>query len=127
MRAFKQFLSLVLVTCMLTSMVTLVSADYKLDQAWASDSGYIRITQENTELLDSRYTRVQDSGVDVDAGEFEVDLTQQDVTVTITGAKLADSGYTLKVYDTGKICFMSPRKKYLKAIRQQAVSRTIRG
>ena len=102
MRAFKQFLSLVLVTCMLTSMVTLVSADYKLDQAWASDSGYIRITQENTELLDSRYTRVQDSGVDVDAGEFEVDLTQQDVTVTITGAKLADSGYTLKVYDTGK-------------------------
>ena len=102
MRAFKQFLSLVLVTCMLTSMVTLVSADYAFtsDQKWDSDSGHIKITQDAKDLLDSQYTRVKDSGVDVKLDEFEVDLTKEKVAVTITGAKLADSGYTLKVYDS---------------------------
>lgn len=102
MRAFKQFLSLVLVTCMLTSMVTLVSADYAFtsEQKWDSDSGRITMVQDTGTPVDSNYTRVQDSGVDAVLEGVGIDLSnEEDVTVTITGEKIADSGYTLKVCD----------------------------
>ena len=103
MRAFKQFLSLVLVTCMLTSMVTLVSADYAFtsDQKWDSDSGRITMVQDTGKPVDSNYTRVQDSGVDATLKDVGIDLSnKKDVTVTITGEKIADSGYTLMVYNS---------------------------
>lgn len=102
MRAFKQFLSLVLVTCMLTSMVTLVSADYAFttEQKWDSDSGRITMVQDTGTPVNSNYTRVQDSGVDAVLEGVGIDLSnEKDVTVTITGEKIADSGYTLKVCD----------------------------
>lgn len=102
MRAFKQFLSLVLVTCMLTSMVTLVSADYAFttEQKWDSDSGRITMVQDTGTPVASNYTRVQDSGVDAVLEGVGIDLSNtEDVTVTITGEKIADSGYTLKVCD----------------------------
>ena len=105
MRAFKQFLSLVLVTCMLTSMVTLVSADYAFttEQKWDSDSGRITMVQDTGKPVGSNYTRVQDSGVDAVLKGVGIDLSnEEDVTVTITGEKIADSGYTLKVCDETK-------------------------
>ena len=88
MRAFKQFLSLVLVTCMLTSMVTLVSADYAFttEQKWDSDSGRITMVQDTGKPVGSNYTRVQDSGVDAVLKGVGIDLSnEEDVTVTITG------------------------------------------
>ena len=110
MRAFKQFLSLVLVTCMLTSMFTIVSAaGPTMDgQVWDSDSGYVLIKQgtEGTGV-DSAYNRVKDSGtVEVNLSEnmekISIDLgSKDDVAVTITGANLSGD-YVLKVYDSGR-------------------------
>ena len=98
MRAFKQFLSLVLVTCMLTSMFTIVSAaGPTMDgQVWDSDSGHVLIQQgESGTYADSAYVKYTDSNyVKVELDENDtvgVDLTsgKEDVTVTLTGENLA--------------------------------------
>lgn len=110
MRAFKQFLSLVLVTCMLTSMFTIVSAvgPQVYARTWDSDSGHITIQQgESGQSVDSGYVKYADSNyvkVELDENKtVEVDLTsgKEDVTVTLTGENLAGS-FDLKVLDTGK-------------------------
>ena len=85
MRAFKQFLSLVLVTCMLTSMFTIVSAagPQVYARTWDSDSGHITIQQgESGQSVDSGYRKGQDSGytvqVDLDAEKaVQVDLSSE--------------------------------------------------
>ena len=99
MRAFKQFLSLVLVTCMLTSMFTIVSAAGPMvgDKVWDSDSGHVLIQQGSGTKVDSEYVKYADSNyVKVELGEedtVEVDLSsgKGDVTVTLTGENLAGS------------------------------------
>lgn len=109
MRAFKQFLSLVLVTCMLTSMFTIVSAagPQVYARTWDSDSGHITIQQgESKTYADSAYVKYTDSNyVKVELDENNtvgVDLESTDnVTVTLTGENLAGS-FDLKVLDTGK-------------------------
>lgn len=118
MRAFKQFLSLVLVTCMLTSMFTIVSAvgPTMNGQVWDSDSGHVLIKQgESGQSVDSRYVKYADSNyvkVELDEnGTVGVDLTsgKEDVTVTLTGENLAGS-FDLKVLDTGKNLVYAPEK-----------------
>ena len=118
MRAFKQFLSLVLVTCMLTSMFTIVSAagPQVYARTWDSDSGHITIQQGESETYaDSAYVKYADSNyVKVELGKedtVEVDLTsgKGDVTVTLTGENLAGS-FDLKVLDTGKNLVYAPEK-----------------
>ena len=108
MRAFKQFLSLVLVTCMLTSMFTIVSAagPQVYARTWDSDSGHITIQQGSGTKVDSGYVKYADSNyvkVELDENKtVEVDLTsgKEDVTVTLTGENLAGS-FDLKVLDSG--------------------------
>lgn len=118
MRAFKQFLSLVLVTCMLTSMFTIVSAAGPTmnGQVWDSDSGHVLIKQGESETYaDSAYVKYTDSNyVKVELDENDtvgVDLTsgKEDVTVTLTGENLAGS-FDLKVLDTGKNLVYAPEK-----------------
>lgn len=117
MRAFKQFLSLVLVTCMLTSMFTIVSAvgPTMNGQVWDSDSGHVLIQQGSGTKVDSGYVKYADSNyVKVELGEkdtVEVDLSsgKEDVTVTLTGENLAGS-FDLKVLDTGKNLVYAPEK-----------------
>ena len=97
MRAFKQFLSLVLVTCMLTSMFTIVSAagPQVYARTWDSDSGHVLIQQGSGTKVDSGYVKYADSNyVKVELDENDtvgVDLTsgKEDVTVTLTGENLA--------------------------------------
>lgn len=109
MRAFKQFLSLVLVTCMLTSMFTIVSAagPQVYARTWDSDSGHITIQQgESGQSVDSGYRKGQDSGytvqVDLDAEKaVQVDLSSEEqVQITVTGQNL-EGQYELKVLDSG--------------------------
>lgn len=117
MRAFKQFLSLVLVTCMLTSMFTIVSAagPQVYARTWDSDSGHITIQQgESKTYADSEYVKYTDSNyVKVELGEedtVEVDLESKDnVTVTLTGENLAGS-FDLKVLDSGDNLVYAPEK-----------------
>lgn len=116
MRAFKQFLSLVLVTCMLTSMFTIVSAagPQVYARTWDSDSGHITIQQgESGQSVDSGYVKYADSNyvkVELDENKtVEVDLTsgKEDVTVTLTGENLAGS-FDLKVLDSGDNLVYAP-------------------
>lgn len=115
MRAFKQFLSLVLVTCMLTSMFTIVSAvgPTMNGQVWDSDSGHVLIQQGSGTKVDSGYVKYADSNyVKVELGEentVEVDLSsgKGDVTVTLTGENLAGS-FDLKVLDSGDNLVYAP-------------------
>lgn len=115
MRAFKQFLSLVLVTCMLTSMFTIVSAvGPTMDgQVWDSDSGHVLIQQGSGTKVDSGYVKYADSNyvkVELDENKtVEVDLTsgKEDVIVTLTGENLAGS-FDLKVLDSGDNLVYAP-------------------
>lgn len=93
MRAFKQFLSLVLVTCMLTSMFAIVSAAGPTgEKTWDSDSGYVTITQQDGNEVDSAYTRMWDSGtVEVELSKnVSIDINKEsNVQVKVTGAQLS--------------------------------------
>ena len=105
MKASKQFLALVLVTCMLTSIFTVVSAAEPMvgDRVWSSDSGYVLVQQGDGTKVNSAYVKVTESEyVKVELSEsVEVDLSsgKEDVTIIFTGENLAGS-FDLKVLDT---------------------------